>query len=66
MLYDPEELEDDVEWSDDWETQIETFITQNPGSGNVYISDSLRIPLTAVSEIMSGLAAEGRPTNRTR
>ena len=58
MLHDPDELDDDIEWSDDWETQVETFIRQNPGAGNVYISDSLRIPLAAVSEIMVGFAAE--------
>ena len=56
MIFDPDE---DVDSYDDWAQRIETFILQNPGAGNVYIADSLRIPLEAVREIVVGLAAEG-------
>jgi len=53
MLHDPD---DDTDCYDDRAPDVEEFITQNPGASAVYVSDSLRIPLSAVQEIMLSLA----------
>jgi len=54
-------LDDGEDNYEDSTADVEAFIAQNPGATATYVSESLRVPLSAVESIMGSLFIGGRP-----